>query len=219
MRVLIAEDDTLLRQGLVLLLETEGFEVVGAASDLPEFWGMVEERDPDVVVVDVRLPPDFRDEGLRAAAALRRARPGFPVLVLSAHVEEGYAAELLGDDAGGIGYLLKDRVGDITEFMGALRRVAAGGTALDPEVISQLLNRQHAADDPLASLTAREREVLALMAEGHDNTRISGLLGLSGAAVSKHIGNIFTKLGLNSTTTGHRRVLAVLAFLRRESVC
>ncbi|RCV51203.1 response regulator [Marinitenerispora sediminis] len=213
MRVLIAEDDALLRQGLVLLLETEGIEVVGAVGDVEGFPELVGERRPDAVVVDVRLPPGFRDEGLRAAAEVRRRRPGFPVLVLSAHVEGGYVADLLGDDARGIGYLLKDRVGDVEEFVDALRRVAAGGTALDPEVVAQLFSRSEP-DDPLATLTCREREVLALMAEGHDNQRICVLLELSAAAVSKHIGNIFTKLGLPPAGPGHRRVLAVLAFLR-----
>ncbi|GLU49542.1 response regulator transcription factor [Nocardiopsis ansamitocini] len=214
MRVVIAEDDALLRQGLALLLETEGVEVVGAAADIEEFMVLVNRHTPDAVVVDVRLPPTFRDEGLRAAAQLRRATPGFPVLVLSAYVEDGYATELLGDGASGIGYLLKDRVGEVGDFVDALRRVASGGIALDPEVISQLFSR-HTAGDPLGSLTAREREVLALMAEGHDNARICHLLELSSAAVSKHIGNIFGKLGLaaSGTGSGHRRVLAVLAFL------
>ena len=214
MRVLIVEDDALLRQGLVLLLGTEGVDVVAAldtAERLPELVG---ELAPDAAVVDVRLPPTHRDEGLRAAVELRRRRPGFPVLVLSAHVETRYATELLGEGAGGVGYLLKDRVGDVSEFVAALRRVAAGGTALDPEVITQLLGRQ-AAFDPLDSLTERERAVLGLMAEGHDNAEICARLDLSVPTVSKHIGNIFTKFGLPASGSGHRRVLAVLTFLNR----
>ncbi|MDE3722569.1 response regulator transcription factor [Nocardiopsis sp. N85] len=215
MRVLIAEDDALLRQGLVLLLETEGFEVVGAAREITEFWSLFEAHRPDVAVLDVRLPPGLRREGLEAAARLRERSPGFPVLVLSAHVEDGYAAELLADSRG-IGYLLKDRIGDVAEFADALRRVAGGGVALDPEVVSHLLSGP-TRRDPLGSLTPRELEVLGLMAEGHDNTRIRELLGLSTPAVGKHIGSIFAKLGLTQEGSGHRRVQAVLAYLRSGS--
>ncbi|GHD21872.1 response regulator transcription factor [Nocardiopsis kunsanensis] len=212
MRVLIAEDDALLRQGLVLLLETEGFEVVGAARDLAEFRALFDEHQPDVAVLDVRLPPHFRREGLEAAIRIRQQRPGFPVLVLSAHVEDGYAAELLSDSRA-IGYLLKDRVGDVAEFVDALGRVARGGVALDPEVVSHLM-RGSDSGDPLGSLTPRELQVLGLMAEGHGNTRIRELLGLSTPAVGKHIGSVFTKLGLTQEGSGHRRVQAVLAYLR-----
>ncbi|WP_374985431.1 response regulator [Streptomyces fradiae] len=214
MRVLIVEDDALLRAGLELLLATEGITVVGAVDRADRVPELVRSLTPDVVVMDVRLPPTYRDEGLRAAARLRRERPGFPVLVLSAHVEDDYATELLGDDASGIGYLLKDRVGDVAEFTAAVHRVHEGGTVMDPEVISQLLGRRRS-QDPVDQLTPREREVLGLMAEGHDNGRICELLGLSVPAVSKHIKNIFTKLGLPASGTGHRRVLAVLAFLNR----
>ena len=212
MRVLIAEDDVLLRQGLVLLLETEGFGVVGAARDIAGFWELFDEHRPDVAVLDVRLPPGLKREGLEAAARLRERIPGFPVLVLSAHVEDGYAAELLADGQG-IGYLLKDRIGDVAEFADALRRVARGGVALDPEVVSHLL-RGPSRRDPLASLTPRETQVLGLMAEGHGNARICALLGLSTPAVGKHIGSIFAKLGLTQEGSGHRRVQAVLAYLR-----
>ncbi|KAF0649369.1 MULTISPECIES: response regulator [Streptomyces] len=214
MRVLIVEDDALLRAGLELLLATEGITVVGAVDRADRVPELVRSLTPDVVVMDVRLPPTYRDEGLRAAAGLRRERPGFPVLVLSAHVEDDYATELLGDDASGIGYLLKDRVGDVAEFTAAVRRVRSGGTVMDPEVISQLLGRRRS-QDPIDQLTPREREVLGLMAEGHDNGRICELLNLSVPAVSKHIKNIFTKLGLPPSGSGHRRVLAVLAFLNR----
>lgn len=215
MRVLIVEDDALLRAGLELLLTTEGHDVVAALDRATALAGTVSSLAPDVVVLDVRLPPTYRDEGLRAAAELREARPGFPVLVLSAYVEDAYAVELLGDNACGIGYLLKDRVGDVPEFMAALHRVASGGTVLDPEVVSQVVGR-HRGVDPLDHLTPREREVLGLMAEGHDNGRIGELLELSMPSVSKHIKNVFTKLGLPASGTGHRRVLAVLAFLNGD---
>ncbi|MFF7655089.1 response regulator [Streptomyces sp. NPDC007983] len=213
MRVVIAEDDALLRQGLVLLLETEGFDVVAAVGDAEEFLAVVAEDRPDVAVLDVRMPPGFRHEGLRAAVAARRRHPGLPVLVLSSHVEDSYASELLADRGGAVGYLLKDRVGNVAEFLEALRRVARGGTAMDPEVVAQLMVRRRT-DDPLNALTGREREVLALMAEGHDNAAIARLCAITGQAVSKHIGSIFTKLDLTPAATGHRRVLAVLAHLR-----
>ncbi|WP_306359171.1 response regulator transcription factor [Nocardia sp. CC227C] len=212
MRVMIAEDDALLREGLVLLLNTAGIEVIAAADNADDFLTAVAGERPDAVVMDVRLPPTFTDDGLRAAVRAREIHPGLPVLVLSAYVEDSYAAELLGDGAGGVGYLLKERVGKVDRFLDSLRRVADGGTAMDPEVISQLLVRRKA-DDPLAALTAREREVLALMAEGHDNAAIAGRLVVSEGAVLKHIRSIFAKLGLAADESGHRRVLAVLAYL------
>ncbi|NED94043.1 response regulator transcription factor [Phytoactinopolyspora alkaliphila] len=213
MRVVIAEDDVLLREGLVLLLNNEGIEVVAASDNADDFLAAVEELRPDAAVVDVRLPPSFSDEGLRAAVTARRRLPGMPVLVLSAYVEDSYAAELLADGAGGVGYLLKERVGKVAKFLDALHRVADGGTVMDPEVISQLMVRRRA-DDPMRTLTPREREVLELMAEGHGNRSIAELLVVSETAVSKHIRNIFVKLGLPPTDNGHRRVLAVLAHLR-----
>ncbi|MDT0270404.1 response regulator transcription factor [Streptomyces sp. DSM 44915] len=212
MRVVIAEDNVLLSSGLELLLNSQGFEVVAIAADAPAFLAAVEEHRPDVTIVDVRLPPSFRDEGVRAAVRARRDRPGLPVLVLSQYVEQEYASRLLADARGGIGYLLKDRVSRIGEFTDALRRVAAGGTAMDPEVIAQLLAR----GDPVDALTAREREVLALMAEGHDNATIARRLVVTENAVHKHIGGVFLKLGLSAGDSGHRRVLAVLAYLRRH---
>ena len=213
MRVVIAEDDALLREGLVLLLGNEGIEVASAVDNAEDFLVALTEHAPDAAVVDVRLPPSFSDEGLRAAVEARRRRPGLPILVLSAYVEDSYATELLADGAGGVGYLLKERVGKVEKFLDALQRVIGGGTVLDPEVVSQLMVRRRAGD-PIRTLTAREREVLALMAEGHANGTIAGLLVISETAVSKHIGNIFAKLGLPPSDTGHRRVLAVLAYLR-----
>ena len=213
MRVVIAEDDALLREGLVLLLGTEGVDVVAAVDNPDDFLAALAEHSPDAAILDVRLPPTFTDEGLRAAAEARRRVPRLPILVLSAYVEDSSAADLLSDGAGGIGYLLKERVGKVENFLDALRRVAGGGTVLDPEVVSQLLVRRRA-DDPLRTLTPREREVLALMAEGYTNGAIAGRLVVSETAVSKHIGNIFAKLGLPPTDTGHRRVLAVLAHLK-----
>ncbi|WP_369247013.1 response regulator [Streptomyces sp. R41] len=215
MRVVIAEDNALLREGLVLLLTSAGHEVVAVAGSGPEVLPALLKHRPDIAVLDVRMPPGFRDEGLRAALAARAEIPGLPVLVLSQYVEESYAAELLGGGASGVGYLLKDRVGRVDEFLDALDRVAAGGTALDPEVVTELLTRRR--DSPLDSLTPREREVLKLMAEGLDNTTIGKTLVLSDSAVSKHIGNVFLKLDLPSTDSGHRRVLAVLAYLNRRS--
>ena len=211
MRVVIAEDNALLREGLVLLLTSAGHEVVGVAGAEPEILPALLEHRPDIAVLDVRMPPGFRDEGLRAALAARARIPGLPVLVLSQYVEESYAAELLGGGASGIGYLLKDRVGRVEEFLDALSRVAAGGTALDPEVVTELLSRRHTT--PLESLTPRELEVLKLMAQGHDNTTIAATLVVTERSVSKHIGNVFLKLGLPATDIGHRRVLAVLAYL------
>ncbi|WP_137874875.1 response regulator transcription factor [Rhodococcus sp. Q] len=211
MRIAIAEDDALLREGLALLLRSEGFDVVAAVDNPDSFLETLDSV--DAAVLDVRMPPTFTNEGLQAAAEARRRRPGFPVLVLSAYVEDRYASGLLADGANGLGYLLKERVGRVAEFTDALRRVAAGGTVMDPEVISQLMSRRRA-DDPIRSLTPRESEVLGLMAEGLDNASIAARLVVSDTAVSKHIGNIFAKLGLSASDAGHRRVLAVLAYLR-----
>ncbi len=211
MRVVIAEDNVLLREGLQLLLSSSGHEVVGAASTGPEVLPLLLEHRPDVAVLDVRMPPAFRDEGLRAALAAREQLPDLPVLVLSQYVEETYAAELLSGGARGVGYLLKDRVGRVDEFLDALERVAAGGTALDPEVVTELMQRRR--DHPLDGLTPREREVLGLMAQGQDNASIAKALVITERSVHKHISNVFAKLGLPPSDTGHRRVLAVLAFL------
>ena len=211
MRVVIAEDNALLREGLVLLLTSSGHEVVAVVGTGPEILPALLDHRPEVAVLDVRMPPGFRDEGLRAALEARARIPGLPVLVLSQYVEESYAAELLAGGTSGVGYLLKDRVGRVDEFLDALERVAAGGTALDPEVVTELLTRRR--DTPLDSLTPREREVLKLMAEGHDNTTIAKTLVVTERAVSKHIGNVFLKLGLPPSDSGHRRVLAVLAYL------
>jgi DNA-binding NarL/FixJ family response regulator len=211
-RVVIAEDSVLLREGLVRLLQTAGIEVSKAVGNADALLRAVEQHRPDLVLADVRMPPTFTDDGLRAALALRRQRPGLAVVVLSQYVEERYATELLTGDTRGIGYLLKDRVADVTEFLDALRRVAAGGTALDPEVVSQLLVRHHS--DPLERVTQREREVLALMAEGRSNSAIAASLRVSDSAVAKHINSIFTKLDLPLADNDHRRVLAVLRFLK-----
>ncbi|MFI6180352.1 MULTISPECIES: LuxR C-terminal-related transcriptional regulator [unclassified Nonomuraea] len=213
MRVVIAEDDALLREGLALLLAAEGIEVLDAVDNAADLLAAVSAETPDALIVDVRLPPDFRDEGLRAAIEARRTRPGLPVLVLSSYVEDTYASALLSEGGVGVGYLLKERVGKVQSFLDALHRVADGGTAIDPEVIAQLLVRRRAGD-PLHALTAREREVLALMAEGLSNTDIGVRLVISEGAVNKHIRNIFAKLGLQPSDSGHRRVLAVLAYLR-----
>ena len=212
LRVVIAEDSALLREGIARLIEDSGGSVVAKVGDGEAFIAAVEQHHPDVSVVDVRMPPSQRDEGLRAAIEARRRVPGTPVLVLSQYVERQYATELLADRAGGVGYLLKDRVGDIPEFIDALRRVARGGTALDPEVVAQLMVPRRA-DDPLAALTPREREVLAAMAEGRTNVGIANELHISEGATEKHIGNIFGKLELPDSPDDHRRVLAVLAYL------
>ncbi|MDL4773633.1 response regulator transcription factor [Actinomadura xylanilytica] len=211
MRVVIAEDNVLLSSGLELLLTSKGFDVAAIAQDAPGFITAVTEHRPDITIVDVRLPPTFRDEGIHAALHVRRQYPGLPVLVLSQYVEQQYAGELISDRRGGVGYLLKDRVSRVSEFIDALRQVAAGGTVMDPEVIAQLLTRH--ARDPIAGLTARECQVLALMAEGKDNATLAARLVITENAVHKHIGNIFAKLGLSPADSGHRRVLAVLTYL------
>jgi DNA-binding NarL/FixJ family response regulator len=211
-RVVIAEDLALLRDGLIRLLEAYDFEVVEAVDNGPSLLPALVEHRPDVAVVDVRLPPTFTDEGLQAAIAARERVPGLPVLILSQHVEQLYARELLSDRSGGVGYLLKDRVSHVSQFVDAVRRVAAGGTALDPEVVGQLLARR-SAEEPLKALTPREREVLGLMAEGRSNNAIASRLFVTDKAVGKHINNIFTKLGLPPSDDDNRRVLAVLAYL------
>ncbi|MFL6075551.1 MAG: LuxR C-terminal-related transcriptional regulator [Mycobacteriales bacterium] len=212
MRVVIAEDLALLRDGLIRLLEAHGFEVVASVDEGPDLVDALVTHRPDVAVVDVRLPPTFTDEGLRAALEARRRLPGLPVLVLSQYVEQLYARELLSDTAGGVGYLLKDRVSDVRQFVDAVRRVADGGTAMDPEVIAALLARPLRAT-PLSTLTPREREVLAEMAEGRSNGAIATRLVITEKAVSKHINSIFTKLGLSEAEDAHRRVRAVLTYL------
>ncbi|MEU0488823.1 response regulator transcription factor [Nocardiopsis sp. NPDC006139] len=211
MRIVIAEDNVLLSAGLEALLTAKGFEVVEVAGDAEALTAAVDRHRPGLALVDVRLPPDFRDEGLRAAIALRERHRDLAVLVLSQYVERRYAGELLADGRGGVGYLLKDRVGRVGEFVDALHRVAGGGTVMDPEVVAQLLVRRDG--DPLETLTRREREVLALMAEGADNREIAARLVVGDNAVHKHIGNIFAKLGLAPADPGHRRVRAVLAYL------
>jgi DNA-binding NarL/FixJ family response regulator len=213
-RVVLAEDLFLLRDGLVRLLTAFGFEIVAAVQDGPALLAALTELRPDIAVVDVRLPPSFTDEGLQAALAARRARPGLPVLVLSQYVEQLYARELLAGGSAGVGYLLKDRVFDTDQFIDAIRRVAGGGTALDPEVIAQLVARR-AHDGPLTRLTPREREVLGLMAEGRSNVAIAQRMFVSEKAVGKHISGIFTKLDLPLSDDDNRRVLAVLAYLNR----
>ncbi|MDG4768159.1 response regulator transcription factor [Solwaraspora sp. WMMD406] len=213
MRVVIADDAVLLREGLVRLLTEHGHHVSAAVGDGPSLVAAVVEHRPDVSIVDVRMPPSHTDEGLRAAVEARRLVPGTPVLMLSQYVEVSYADDLLADRAGAVGYLLKDRVAAIAEFLDLLGRVAAGGTVLDPEVVSQLLVRRRR-DDPLRDLTPREREVLGLMAEGRSNSAIARLLVVSDGAVEKHVHNIFCKLQLPPDTEQHRRVLAVLAYLR-----
>jgi DNA-binding NarL/FixJ family response regulator len=214
MRVVICEDLALLRDGLRRLLQDNGMEVVAEVADGDRFVSAVVGHRPDVCVVDVRLPPSFRDEGLRAALAARERIPGLPVLILSQYVERTYAAELLADGAGGVGYLLKDRVGDVDEFVASVRRVAGGGTALDPEVVAQILARRRST--ALDELTGREREVLVLMAEGRSNQAIAEALVVTPGAVEKHVSSIFWKLELPRSDEDNRRVLAVLAYLRSE---
>lgn len=215
MRVVIAEDLALLRDGLMRLLRDNGFEVVAAVADGESLLREIVTQRPDIAVVDIRLPPDFRDEGLRAALEARKQVAGTPVLIISQYVEPAYAEELLADGAGGIGYLLKDRVMYVAEFVEAVRRVAGGGTALDPEVVSQLFARRRE-NDPLERLTPREREVLALMAEGRSNAGIADALVLTVGAVEKHVQSIMGKLDLPQSATDHRRVLAVLTYLQQS---
>ncbi|MCW2912671.1 MAG: response regulator receiver protein [Actinomycetia bacterium] len=212
MRVVLAEDSVLLREGLVRLLDRADMQVVSAVGDAEQLLRAVEELMPDVVVTDVRMPPDHTDEGLRAALVIRRQWPTMGVLVLSQYVEERYATDLLSGETSGVGYLLKDRVADVTEFLDGLRRVAGGGTVLDPEVVAQLLLRHRS--DPLDRLTPREMDVLGLMAEGRSNAGIAAALVVSESAVAKHINNIFAKLDLATADNDHRRVLAVLRFLK-----
>jgi len=211
-RVVIAEDSAILRDGLVQLLTDRGFVVVQAVSDAESLQQAVAADPPDVAIVDIRMPPTFTDEGLRAAVGLRRDHPDVGILVFSQYIETRYAAELLAGGAAGIGYLLKDRVADVTDFVEALVRVASGGTALDPEVVTQLMGASRRTDT-LARLSSREREVLALMAEGRSNSAIAVGLVISEGAVEKHVANIFSKLDLAATSTDHRRVLAVLRYL------
>jgi DNA-binding NarL/FixJ family response regulator len=211
-RAVIAEDSVLLREGLVRLLSDAGIEVVGQAGDADDLLRKARAHKPDVVVTDIRMPPTQTDEGLRAAQLIRSELPGTGVLVLSQYVEEGYAMELLGESAEGVGYLLKDRVADVERFVEAVRRVGEGGSALDPEVVSHMLGRRRR-DDPLGELTPREAEVLELMAEGRSNHGIAEQLVVTERAVEKHVTSIFGKLGLTATTDDHRRVLAVLAYL------
>jgi DNA-binding NarL/FixJ family response regulator len=211
-RVVIAEDSAVLRDGLVQLLLDRGFVITDAVSDPDALRSAVERDLPDVAIVDIRMPPMFTDEGLRAALDLRRLHKGLGILLFSQYIETRYAAELLADDAAGIGYLLKDRVADVSDFVEALVRVASGGTALDPEVVTQLLGASRRTAS-ISSLTSREREVLTLMAEGRSNTAIAGQLVISEGAVEKHVANIFMKLNLPVSQSDHRRVLAVLKFL------
>lgn len=213
MRVAIAEDAVLLREGLIRLLSENDFEIVAAVDNGVDLVEAVTRERPDISIVDVRMPPTFRDEGLRAAIEARRRVPNTPILVFSQYVEERYAAELLEGGTTGIGYLLKDRVADVREFVVAVRRVANGGTVLDPEVVAQLVTRRRR-DERLSTLTTREQEVLALMAEGRTNNAIADALFVSEGTVEKHIRGIFAKLGLEDTESVHRRVLAVLTFLR-----
>jgi DNA-binding NarL/FixJ family response regulator len=214
MRVVIGEDDALFRAGIARLLGDAGFEVVAQAADAPELVRKVAAHRPDVVITDVRMPPRHADDGLRAAIEIRSRFPGTAVLVLSQYVVERAAVELIGDSAAGVGYLLKDRVADLDAFVDAARRVASGGSALDPDVVSRMLGRRH---DPLAELSAREREVLALMAEGRSNQGIAERLVVTEHAVEKHVGSILRKLDIASGRGEHRRVLAVLTFLQSPS--
>lgn len=214
MRAVIAEDSVLLREGLIRLLSEAGIEVVGQAGDGEDLLRKARAHKPDVVITDIRMPPTQSDEGLRAAQTIRGELPGIGVLVLSQHVEEAYAMELLGESAEGVGYLLKDRVADVERFVEAVRRVAEGGSALDPEVVSHMLGRRRR-EDPLDELTPREREVLELMAEGRSNHAIAEQLVVTDRAVEKHVTSIFGKLGLAPTADDHRRVLAVLAYVKK----
>ena len=213
MKVAIAEDTVLLREGLASLLTGAGHQVVGQSETAADLLLKVRSYEPDIAIVDIRLPPTHTDEGLQAAKEIRANHSATKVMVLSSHIETGYAVELLGDDASGVGYLLKERVSDVKEFLAALDRVAAGGTALDPEVVSRLVGRQRG-DGPLDDLTPREREVLQLMAEGRSNGGIAEALVVTERAIEKHVTNIFGKLQLHAAPEDHRRVLAVLTYLR-----
>ncbi len=215
MRVVIAEDLALLRDGLTRLLRDNGFEVVAAVTDADGLMHALTLERPDIAIVDIRLPPTFRDEGVRAALEIRERLPDVAILVVSQYVEPTYAAELLADGRGGVGYLLKDRIMDVADFVDAVRRVADGGTALDPEVVAQLFSHRRA-EGPLERLTPREREVLARMAEGRSNAAIAEEFVLTVGAIEKHIANIFMKLRLPPSQTDHRRVLAVLAYLQGQ---
>lgn len=214
MRAVIAEDSVLLREGIARLLEDAGIEVVGQAGDGEDLLRKVGAHQPDIAIVDIRMPPTNTDEGLVAAKAIRAEHPEVSVLVLSQYIEEGYALDLLSESAEGVGYLLKDRVADLDNFLDAVRRVADGGSALDPEVVSHMLGRRRK-DDPLEALTDREQAVLALMAEGRSNKAIAEELVVTGSTVEKHVTNIFDKLDLDATPVDHRRVLAVLKYLER----
>ena len=213
MRVVVADDSVLLREGVVRLLEEKGFEVVAQAGDAEDLIRKVNAHKPDVAVVDIRMPPTNTDDGLRAALEIRASHPDTGVLVLSQYVEEGYALDLVGDSAGGVGYLLKDRVADVDRFVESVTRVAEGGSALDPEVVSQLLGCTRR-DDPLGALTPRERQVMELMAEGRSNSGIAEALVITESAVEKHVTSIFDTLGIERDGDAHRRILAVLTFLR-----
>jgi DNA-binding NarL/FixJ family response regulator len=216
MRVVIAEDLVLLRDGLARLLRDHEFDVVAQTEDGEGLLRVVGAHKPDLAIVDVRLPPDFRDEGLRAALEARRRHPDLTVLILSQYVEPVYAAELLADGRGGIGYLLKERVSEVRTFVDAVRRVGAGGTALDPEVVAAMVNPRRSGGGPLSELTPRELDVLGLVAEGRSNAGIAEALVITPGAVEKHISRIFDKLGLQTSEADHRRVLAVLAYLRES---
>jgi DNA-binding NarL/FixJ family response regulator len=215
MRAVIAEDSVLLREGIARLLTEAGFDVVARVGNGPDLVTAIVEHRPEISIADVRMPPSFRDEGLRASLEARRKVPGTPILVLSQYVEELYASELLESGANGIGYLLKDRVADVRDFVAAAKQVAAGGTVLDPEVVSQLLTRRRRSDR-LESLSPREKEVLGLMAEGKTNSAVAMKLFVGEGTVEKHVTSIFSKLGLEDTADDHRRVLAVLTYLRER---
>ena len=216
MRVVVADDAVLLREGLARLLVEAGFEVAGLASDGSELLGLVERARPDVAIVDIRMPPTHTDEGLQAAKQIRARWPRTGILVLSQHVHAGYALELLSAGTDGVGYLLKERVSDLAELAASVQRIGAGGSVLDPAVVSQLVSRRRQDDDPVTKLTGREREVLTLMAEGRSNKAIAERLFVSEYTVEKHVGNIFTTLRLPPSPDDHRRVLAVVAFLNTQ---